>query len=188
MEVANYVKTVVMLFDIHDSNLPLLIDFPVMIGNMLKYSVAPIIESNDYIAGSTVTTSPLPNCTSIMVTSENAETVSVSLINKTFLVKIPGVYTVTEYINKADTSSSQTAQLFVHIPSSESDIYVSGGSLGLGTTTQADEKELNTGFWGNLITNITNRFSSAVSIWPYLAMILIIILTVEWWVYYDEEL
>lgn len=184
-----YIKTVVMLFDIHDSNLPLLIDFPVLISNMLTYSVAPMVDKNDYASGETVETAPLPNCTSITVTPKNADAVTVSLVKKSFLVETPGVYTVTEYISGTDVSTSETAEIFVHIPSAESDIYIDGGSLGLGASTaEIDEDATETGFWNRLFESITNRFTKAVSLWPYLAVILIIILTVEWWVYYNEEL
>ena len=62
---------VVFAFDLHDSNLPLLIDYLVLTKNLLSYSFPNIIEESNYICGDEATINVLGNFDSIRVESPN---------------------------------------------------------------------------------------------------------------------
>jgi hypothetical protein len=62
---------VVFAFDLHDSNLPLLIDYLVLTKNLLSYSFPNIIEESNFICGEEATINVLGNFDSIRVESPN---------------------------------------------------------------------------------------------------------------------
>ena len=61
----NGVRVTVFSFDLHDSNLPLMIDYPILMENILRCSIPSMIAKNDYTYGETVTVSLLPGMTQV---------------------------------------------------------------------------------------------------------------------------
>lgn len=66
-------REVVMAFDLHDSNLPLLADFTTLTGNLLAFSFPDMVESTTYLCGETATVNIIPNCESVRVESPSGE-------------------------------------------------------------------------------------------------------------------
>ena len=66
-------REVVIAFDLHDSNLPLLADFSTMTGNLLKFSFPDMVESTTYGCGETATVNIIPNTESIRVESPSGD-------------------------------------------------------------------------------------------------------------------
>ncbi len=60
-------REVVFAFDLHDSNLPLLIDYLVLSKNLLDYSFPTVIEESSYICGQTVEVNVISGCETIKI-------------------------------------------------------------------------------------------------------------------------
>ena len=60
-------REVVFAFDLHDSNVPLLLDYLTLSKNLLNYSFPVILEESSYICGDTVELNVLSNCDSIRI-------------------------------------------------------------------------------------------------------------------------
>lgn len=66
-------REVVIAFDLHDSNLPLLSDFTALTSNLLAFSFPDMVESTTYGCGESATVNIIPNCESIRVESPSGE-------------------------------------------------------------------------------------------------------------------
>ena len=66
-------REVVIAFDLHDSNLPLLADYTVLMRNLLAFSFPDMVESTTYGCGESATVNVIPNCESIRVESPSGE-------------------------------------------------------------------------------------------------------------------
>ena len=60
-------REVVFAFDLHDSNVPLLLDYLTLSKNLLNYSFPVILEESSYICGDIVELNVLSNCDSIRI-------------------------------------------------------------------------------------------------------------------------
>ncbi len=66
-------REAVFAFDIHDSNLPLLYDFTVLIRNLIRYSFPDMVDTTAYVCGESATVNVIANCESIRVESPSGE-------------------------------------------------------------------------------------------------------------------
>ena len=66
-------REAVIAFDIHDSNLPLLYDFTVLVRNLIRYSFPDMVDSTAYVCGELATINVIANCESIRVESPSGE-------------------------------------------------------------------------------------------------------------------
>jgi hypothetical protein len=66
-------REAVIAFDLHDSNLPLLADYAILVGNLLKFSFPDMIESTTYECGEMATVNIIANCESVRVESPSGE-------------------------------------------------------------------------------------------------------------------
>ena len=91
------VREVVFGFDLHNSNLPLLMDYLILSKNLIDYSFPIILEEAFYVCGETVNINVLSNCDSIRVTSPkgNISYLDVSKEIAELNVTEVGTYTLT---------------------------------------------------------------------------------------------
>ena len=68
-------REVVFAFNIHDSNMPLLIDYLVLLGNLLDCSFPEVIETTEYYCGDTAQINVISGCESIRVQSPDGQIV-----------------------------------------------------------------------------------------------------------------
>lgn len=181
-ETDDYQKIVVLSFDLHDSNLPLMSAFPVLVYNLTQYSLPSILDERDYTVGDAVALTALPGSISMQVDDESgtATTLALSSEGSLFTPAQAGLYTVQQITESNSTLSTAEDAFFVHMSASESNIYPQGSSLGLGTAS-ADETTDASGWFSRL-------FSGQIKIWPYLVMLLLLTMLAEWGLYYREEL
>lgn len=110
-------REVVFAFDLHDSNMPLLMDYITLSKNLLDYSFPIILEKSSYVCGATVFVNVLSNCDSIRVESPKGD-VSYLDVNKevaSFTTTEVGVYKI-----KVMQESEETVfEIFVQMPISE---------------------------------------------------------------------
>lgn len=90
-------REVVFALDIHDSNLPLLLDYIVLTGNLLDFSFPTVIERTDYECGETVQINVVANCDSLIATSPLGQTLYLDTANAVSDLRLTeaGTYTVT---------------------------------------------------------------------------------------------
>ncbi len=62
-------REVVFAFDLHTSNLPMLVDFVVLIDNLMTFSFPDVVENTDHYAGDRADINVIANCESIRVDS-----------------------------------------------------------------------------------------------------------------------
>ncbi len=66
-------REVVFAFDLHNSNLPMLVDFLVMTDNLMTFSFPDVVEKVNYFAGDTASVNVVANCDSIRVETPRGE-------------------------------------------------------------------------------------------------------------------
>ncbi len=71
-------REVVFAFDLHHSNLPLLIDYIILTQNLMTYSFPDVLEKVNYDAGDEATINVIANCDSIRVDSPSGEVLYLS--------------------------------------------------------------------------------------------------------------
>lgn len=167
-------RIVIFSFDIHDSNLPMLVDLPKLFDNMNKYCYPVMLEQNEFALGDTVTVSRLPDVETILVTKPDGnKNALVPIANpRPFTVSEPGLYKVTQELRIGRKKVEEIFRFYVHAPAGESDTGFDGGKLF--TVDDIGAPEVDEG-------------AGAIEIWLYIAIALLVLLMIEWWVYYREQ-
>ena len=160
-------------FDLHDSNLPLLKDYPILMQNLISYTFP------DIISGSGLYTTNMP--VSIRSTAYAKETVIVTPKGeekkiappypvRNYIPEEPGVYKLIETgerkIDGEVTEIKTELYLSVGIPKEESAMQ-------------------NFPVSGEEIKNMTVS-KGQTELWPYILIAIVLILMTEWWVYFRE--
>ena len=96
-------REVVFAFDFHNSNMPLLFDYTVIMRNLVTYSFPELIASTSYYCGQEITVNVPANCESIRIDAPSGDSSYLSTESATarFVPSEVGVYTVT--MNVSDT-------------------------------------------------------------------------------------
>ncbi len=96
-------REVVFAFDLHDSNLPLLYDYAVLMRNLVSYSFPEMIEKTTFYCGDEIQINLPANCESVRVESPSGESSYLGMESATglFIPAEVGVHTVT--MNVANT-------------------------------------------------------------------------------------
>lgn len=176
----NGVRIVVLAFDLHYSDLPLLLDFPLLVHNMCEYAAPPTLEKYTFDVGDKVTVNVKPNAESVNIHFEGRngdEAVSNDYI--TFPLELttdaPGTYTVTQTLSNGKV---RTDTFFVRTSAEESDFSAMGGIL-------AAEEYQNTGTGTDSEGNDVRY--NIFEFFKYIAVLLLVLLVVEWGVQYREQ-
>lgn len=90
-------REVVFAFDLHDSNLPLLMDFVVLIRNLVNYSFPEVIEDVSYYVGEKMAVNVITNCESIRVDSPSGDVAYLDMSGgvSEYMLSEVGTYSVT---------------------------------------------------------------------------------------------
>ena len=165
---ANGARIAVFSFDLHDSNLPLLTDYPILMSNLFEYCLPSMIDKTDYTIGETVTVSILPGAQDVYLQQPDGTAKAIFITEEQSLLYPDdvGLYTV---VMKGEEKGSYT-DFFVHIPMEE-------------MAPQAGE-EINVA----IMTQPEQTKQQALSgIWIWLALAFLVILLIEWeWYYYEQ--
>lgn len=164
-------RIVMFSFDVHDSDIPLKVDFPILIQNILAWLLPQGAEQNaNYYAGQEVEIHTIPGVQKIRVTTPSGKEVSMDPTHS--LVTFNGAYEVGVYKVRQDAESGilqETREKYftVHIP----------------TRSESDLRP------GQAFDNVEYGFRQAVpavhmrELWKYLAWALLVVILLEWWVY-----
>ena len=96
-------REVVFAFDLHNSDMPLLTDYVLLVKNLLDYSFPAVIEKTDYICGENALVNVVSNCESIRVESPSGKISHLALTSASteFLLDEVGTYVIKATINGA---------------------------------------------------------------------------------------
>ena len=110
-------REVVFAFDLHNSNLPLLLDYVMLMGNLMDYSFPDVISDTSYMAGEEVTVNLPANTTSVRVDTPdgNVSYLNVGGATASFVADEAGSYTIT--VNASGKSSQYN--VFAALPEAE---------------------------------------------------------------------
>ena len=111
-------REVVFAFNIHDSNMPLCIDYLVLLGNLLDYSFPEVIETTEYYCGDTAQINVISGCQSIRVESPDGQVVyadTSSAVSEFVLTEV-GEYKITVNVSGTDRP---TYYLYSSVPKEE---------------------------------------------------------------------
>ncbi len=161
-------------FDIHDSNLPLLKEFPILMQNLASYSMPEMTDGNGlYVTGSMPEIRALAYSTEVSVTKPDGEKVTLAppFPVSQLRLDLPGIYEIDQAVKKTTDGKENVTNIkgyvIASIPESESS---------MAGTVITDEG-------GNIAKG---KFKGQAEIWPYLIILALLILMAEWWVYYRE--
>ncbi|NLN04385.1 MAG: VWA domain-containing protein [Clostridiaceae bacterium] len=160
---------IVLLFNISESNLPLLKEFPVLVQNMLTYTLPSLLDGDvKFVSGQHIEIKALPNAQKVEVTSPKnvKSTVAPPFPPRGYEATVPGLYHIRQEVRRGEDNIKVNEGYFtVSIPGSESALPAKGHSLDIGESTN-------------------QKVKGAIELWPYLLLLVIIIGMMEWWVYY----
>ena len=110
-------REVVFAFDLHDSNMPLLLDYLTLSKNLLNYSFPVILEDASYICGEKVNLNVLSNCDSIRVENPLGDVTYLDISSEitSYETKVVGIHKIKVMLNDTET----VFNIFVGLPVSE---------------------------------------------------------------------
>ena len=123
-------REVVFAFNIHDSNMPLCIDYLVLLGNLLDYSFPEVIETTEYYCGDTAQINVISGCQSIRVESPDGQIVyadTSSAVSEFVLTEV-GEYKITVNVSGTDRP---TYYVYSSVPKEERATESSDDYIGL---------------------------------------------------------
>jgi hypothetical protein len=161
-------KIAVVSFDLHDTNLPMQINFPVLMRNLVSYCVPPFVDGTDFVAGKPVMLTVTPNTKDLYVEYPDGQVSTLSTKFETVAVPTnqAGIYTAA--ITTAD--GGQYAEFFVHPPAEESRKNVYPPLLLELQALEGTEPE-----------------DALIEIWFWVALGLLLLILTEWGWYYHEQ-
>lgn len=163
------VRVVCLSMDLHKSNLVVNIDFPLLLQNMMAYSLPSVVGQRSYEVGQTVKFNAPVGSETINFMYEGAVLNSLSANDTEFTLDKIGNYAI-EVVYANEDIENAYYMLPTSVPADESDIVVSAESivpLEVITTTTPEP--------------------DPIEIWPYIAMALLALAIIEWGVYYRDE-
>lgn len=160
-------REVVFAFDLHDSNLPLLIDYLTLSKNLLDYSFPTVLEEASYVSGDTVEVSVISGCESIRVESPSGSVAYLDITSEYATYKLNEVGTYKIILMIGDEEKVFT--VFSSLPNEEgSSVY--------------DVEELS--LQGELGTDYTDGIYDKLIV---LFIILMLVYMADWVVYCYEQ-
>ena len=163
------VRVICLSLDLHKTNIVVNIDFPLLLQNMMEYSLPNEVSERSYEVGQTVKfNAPVGSKTINFMHNGNVLN-SMDAQDAEFLLDQIGDYSI-EVIYEDEKVKNSYYMLPTSIPTDESDIVVNAGII--------------------VPLEILNPKAEDVEpmeIWPYLAMALLALAIIEWGVYYRDE-
>lgn len=166
-------QVAVMPFDLRESDLPLQITWPVLMANLLEWFAprAALTSQTALNLGDSVTLRPPLTAETVRITRPDGETDEITIAGDTVLYSgttAPGLYTV-EVLAAGDVIAAQpfAVNLFSPLESSIAPVPLENLSIEGATLALADEAEL-----------------GQREYWPLAALLALIVLLIEWYVYH----
>ena len=122
-------REVVFAFDIHNSNLPMLVDFVILASNLMDFSFPEVIEDTSYTVGDEATVNVIANCDSIRVDSPSGTVtyLNTDAAQSTVSLSECGSYKITVTVSRVP----REYYIFAALPEEESDPMPTADAIGL---------------------------------------------------------
>lgn len=169
----NGMRTAVFAFDLHNTNLPLLSDYVVLMKELLAYSVPEMMMSTDYSVSDTVSITVLPLAEYLYVEYPDGHMLSLGVRNASSEI-VPdtvGVYSAVQTLAEGKTKQ---VDFFVHVPFSEMKDDTTESPILLELASDAELNGI-----------VPEDGLQEIWIWVLLALLLLIL--AEWGIYYYEQ-
>ncbi len=127
-------REVVFAFDLHNSNLPMLVDFLVMTDNLMTFSFPDVLEQTSFFAGDTASVNVVANCDSIRVESPSGEISYLDTASSTADISLSDVGTYKLTVTVSDIPREY--YIYSSLPESERDPAQSAESVALAGTAE----------------------------------------------------
>jgi len=155
----NNIKTIVFGFDIHNTNLPLSIEFPILMINVLDYLIPnSMLENTSITAGDSIDITIYPDTNYGVVINPLGEEFEIDLSSSNFLFKNTGVTGIYEVKQESENEAIKE-QFAVNIPRPEVDRQVN------------DDNQETT-----IIDNNRNLYT-------IIGLVVVLLLLIEWFIY-----
>jgi len=170
-------QVAVMPFDLRESNLPLLIAWPVLISNLVEWftPLATLTDGDAVSVGDSLTIRPPAEADSIRVTLPNSETRTFPVTALGALIfaetSQAGIYTLEAFAN-GEVIQQQPVPVNLFSPLESRTQPIAAGALQIGQVTVAvtEGEEL-----------------GQRELWPIVAVLALAMLLIEWWVYHRRQ-
>ena len=171
----NGLKTVVLAFDIHMSDITIRYSFPLLVSNICRYTMLPTVDGTLYNVGDTVRINAKPDTENMTVhavyTDGTEREEARTSFPVDFYTEMPGSYTVTQTLASGRVV---TDTFYVRIPQEES-------AFG-----RVEESLVDPVVFGDTGTD-TDVGNDTMDIFVYLAAAMIVIVCIEWGLQYREQ-
>ena len=160
-------RTTVFSFDLHQSNLPMQTDYIVLMKNIIEASVFDLIPGSDFAVGASVDLAVLPNAQEMYLSLPDGNIRPLTPDNGRCTVSLDqtGVYTAVV----TTAVGGEFGDFFVHIPEGESQgLPHSAMSVVSATETEAGPDAI-------------------TELWMWFAAAILLLLILEWGVYFREQ-
>lgn len=168
-------RMLVMPFDLHDSNLPLLADYIVLLRNMLEFSAPPMLSAQDFACGQTVYPKVMERCEKLFLQTPDmtVRTLDEQALAQGVRLAAPGGYTL---LQELSGGGERMLSFFAHMPQQETK-----------TGAQEPSQEAISLRLPDAKTAIAVREDQRVNPLRLLAAALLLFACVEWVVYHREK-
>ncbi len=113
-------REVVFAFDLHDSNLPLLMDYLTLTKNLLDYSFPVVIEESTYMCGDSINVNILSGCKSATVTSPSGKITYLDVTSEFSEYRLTEVGSYKVKLTIGDNEKEYS--IYASLPSEESEV------------------------------------------------------------------
>lgn len=160
-------RTTVFSFDLHDTNLPMQIDYVVLMKNIVEASVFDLVAGTDFAVGTNIELAVLPNAQEMYLNLPDGSVLDLTPEGGHCTAQLSQIGVHTAVVTTS--AGGEFSDFFVHIP----------------------EGENRTTPYGMLsvepAVNITVSSDAITELWFYVAAAMLVLLILEWGVYFREQ-
>ncbi len=160
-------RTTVFSFDLHNSNLPMQTDYVVLMKNIVEASVFDLIPGSDFAVGTNMELAVLPNAQQMYLNLPDGSVLDLTPEGGHCTVALNQIGVHTAVVTTA--AGGEFGDFFVHIPEGEN-VTVPHGLLSVAPTV-----------------DVTGGSDAITELWFYLAAAMLVLLILEWGVYFREQ-
>ena len=160
-------RTTVCSFDLHNSNLPMQTDYVVLMKNILEASVFDLVPGSDFAVGTNIELAVLPNAQEMYLNLPDGSVLDLVPDNGHCSVALDKIGVHTAVVTTP--AGGEFADFFVHIPEGEA----SSAPHGLLSVAPA--------------TDLSGGTDAITELWLYVAAVMLVLLILEWGVYFREQ-
>ena len=184
-------RIAVVTFDLHDSDLPLQITYPILFANLINFlATTNAMEApNGLQPGEAITIRPELDVSEVTIVSPSGQIFKPTLTeDEVFFSETRelGVYTVN--YRTGDSPELTESQGLIESPGLAESLTIDRFAVNLFSPEESDIKPKSTIQVGrNTITQSDETELGQREFWPWLATLALLVLIIEWWIYHRRQ-